>query len=878
MRSSKMISLVVLAACGSHGTRPADSRATAPVLAPVTPTASAPDARIAGLAAVSVKDFGAKGDGVTDDRAAITAALAEVAKAGGGTVMFPPGVYVVGREGRAAWSLDLPCDHCTLVGVKGRSWLQHAKGLPPESIALMRVDRRSDVTIRDLGFDGNWGNRVGGTDSTAGINHATQGDPKNYLLMLRGVTDVAIENSDFRQAYGDCIWVGASTKNMLQPSTHVVVTDVSCDMAARDGIALGQAARDIHVTRSRFTNIFAQAFDTEPVNQGVEDVTIEDSLLDGWWNPGNPKRSVNSPLSIVGGNPTAGPSKLARHYRVRNNTIHGAVLIATAEDVVLDGNRIVTDWDGFSYSPITVRSVANDITITNNEIYARTHFSNGAATAGVSISYYAAGKTTWSPSTVRVVGNHIHAREGNLGIAVDGAGAHAGMRDAGTATALTITTLHDDKKHWDPGAWIGATVHAGGQIAIVSGNTANELQLVPVTFGIASAWMSPLGVASATPPAGAYALGWTTGTIEIADNVIDLAEEGDKPGGTGIALSASRPAGRVRVRGNTIRNATGGAIRVKQWDKARSFDLLELDDNQAFDDRIAPTTTSVVQLDSPVFASQLVMRGNVPGLGVAAVMSGVIPPWWAVDLGTPPRFAGRGSPEGTVPAAIGAIYQRVDAVGSAALFAKVSGSGPRGWEAVAAGSGSASAGAASSAPTPPWIAEHGLVGATADPALPLTGTATIPTGQVTLIDVAVYGDRITKVMFDVDQVPAGVTSVLVGLYREDGTQPAELARSTIDVVGLVTTRGVKDVPLAVPAMVTPGDRVIVAILPVGRAHGRALRLHAPATSAVLDTLDAARPQPDRAGPSGACCSDVTRLPPTLATTTPVARLPWIGLH
>lgn len=44
---------------------------------------------------VSVKDFGAKGDGVTDDATAIQAAVNSLG-AGGGVVYFPPGVYLMG--------------------------------------------------------------------------------------------------------------------------------------------------------------------------------------------------------------------------------------------------------------------------------------------------------------------------------------------------------------------------------------------------------------------------------------------------------------------------------------------------------------------------------------------------------------------------------------------------------------------------------------------------------------------------------------------------------------------------------------------------------------------------------------------------------------
>jgi Pectate lyase superfamily protein len=47
------------------------------------------------IAAASVKQFGAAGDGVTDDTAAIQAAIDATSAAGGGMVFFPAGVYVI---------------------------------------------------------------------------------------------------------------------------------------------------------------------------------------------------------------------------------------------------------------------------------------------------------------------------------------------------------------------------------------------------------------------------------------------------------------------------------------------------------------------------------------------------------------------------------------------------------------------------------------------------------------------------------------------------------------------------------------------------------------------------------------------------------------
>ena len=44
---------------------------------------------------LNVKDYGATGDGTTDDRAAVQSAIDAAVAMGGGTVFFPPGSYVI---------------------------------------------------------------------------------------------------------------------------------------------------------------------------------------------------------------------------------------------------------------------------------------------------------------------------------------------------------------------------------------------------------------------------------------------------------------------------------------------------------------------------------------------------------------------------------------------------------------------------------------------------------------------------------------------------------------------------------------------------------------------------------------------------------------
>jgi parallel beta-helix repeat protein len=81
------ISVCLISTIAFAQTRPAPVAASQPAASALPP----PQAYV-----FNVLDFGAKGDGITLNTQAITSTISAAAKAGGGTVVFPPGVYVTG--------------------------------------------------------------------------------------------------------------------------------------------------------------------------------------------------------------------------------------------------------------------------------------------------------------------------------------------------------------------------------------------------------------------------------------------------------------------------------------------------------------------------------------------------------------------------------------------------------------------------------------------------------------------------------------------------------------------------------------------------------------------------------------------------------------
>ncbi|MEF3313598.1 glycosyl hydrolase family 28-related protein [Paenibacillus sp. GYB004] len=119
----------------------------------------------------SVQDYGAIGDGVADDTAAVQAAIDAAGEAGGGVVFLPPGTYSVSRTSPARnynYSLLIKESNVTIEGSgMGVSILKMADGqngtilrtvINNSSIDGPLAKALSNIRIANLTIDGNWNN------------------------------------------------------------------------------------------------------------------------------------------------------------------------------------------------------------------------------------------------------------------------------------------------------------------------------------------------------------------------------------------------------------------------------------------------------------------------------------------------------------------------------------------------------------------------------------------------------------------------------------------------------------------------------------------------------------------------------------------------
>lgn len=544
------------------------------------------------------------------------------------------------------------------------------------------------------------GQKVVMANSQTGINQSTQVDPKNYELMLRSSRQIKIEGCRFRQAYGDFIWMGnAATaepvEDLLSPTSDVTIRNCVCDISARDGITFGGGCERITIEGNKLTNVFTQAIDMEPVgyNAAIRDVSIVRNLVGAWAAPGG--GSYGTIFTIVGGYPAGNNlSSEAQGIHVEDNVIEGSVLIDTVNDVRFIHNRLVLDYPAVLASPaIFVSHTADGVLIDDNYIYDNTTASIGndfSNRGSIQIMFYGDSLTNLQPAGVKATRNKIHARNGKIGVVINGTGGFA-IGDgtniqpelAGTASAVSPSTISTGIAMVE-NARRGWTVICDGQVGLIASNDVAGVCTLATPTLQANGWRTPLGREGVLPTDLDFVITSLSGMVEVASNDIDCGADGNAAGSYGLYVFGDRAGGRISVHHNNFKNCTDYGIEVFTG-SAKALLSLALEDNTFWNDQLVTTTLAAIHFvnnDSLAGCLHRVMRNNKLAGGVATVLAGLTAGTWLVNDGDTQQWAGFGSPLNVVVAAIGSIYQRKDGGANMSFYVKeANGTLSTGWAA-----------------------------------------------------------------------------------------------------------------------------------------------------------------------------------------------------
>lgn len=290
--------------------------------------------------AVDVRAFGAKGDGVADDTAAIQAAL----DAGAGrTVLVPRGTYLIFADGHRDGGRGgvVPRSHTRLVLAPGA--VLKARPTASTDYVVVRIERVSHVTIEGgtiqgdrehhLGRDGEWGFGIG----------------------IFGATDVVIQDLTVRDCWGDGLFIEEAGPGVSTMARNVTVRRVVAVNNRRQGMSV----------------------------VGVEGLTVVDSVFEG--THGTP------PSAGVDVEP-GGAGHAVRDVTFTNCTFRGnagrgfVADATTGADVagvrLLGGTAEGNGWEGVAFHRTTGGGLVAGVTVRGNGasgIYVR-------AAAGVTVA------------------------------------------------------------------------------------------------------------------------------------------------------------------------------------------------------------------------------------------------------------------------------------------------------------------------------------------------------------------------------------------------------------------------------------------------------------------------------------------------------------
>jgi hypothetical protein len=224
-----------------------------------------------------VKDCGAKGDGRSDDTAAFQKAAKLIQAKGGGTLVLPKAVYLVGTQthvaGKTPYYLAPTVFRATnlrFLLIKGHgATVRFAPGLhygafdpqtgaphtampdydPKYAVgvgAMLDITDSRNVTVQDLDLDGNSGNYVlGGGWGDVGRQLAGDG------LLLYGNTAVRINRVHSHRQGRDGILIGWTGLKASAPATPHTLTDCTFEYNGRQGLSW-VGGRGLRAIRCKF--------------------------------------------------------------------------------------------------------------------------------------------------------------------------------------------------------------------------------------------------------------------------------------------------------------------------------------------------------------------------------------------------------------------------------------------------------------------------------------------------------------------------------------------------------------------------------------------------------------------------------------------------
>ncbi len=202
-----------------------------------------------------VKEYGATGDGVTDDSPYILNALEDIKKAGGGVLYFPQGIYIFGGVRIGDMTVANPPGnipnitnlHNIVIRGAGRniSTIKLKNGTNTDLFVFRLVHR---IRFEDISLDGNKSDQTGGNNS-----YWPDGA---CCLLVRDSTDVVVSNCGVYNSFYFGLNISSTTKNVILENNNVDNCGCGIDVAIQYGVLSNN-----YITNCSHSGIFLEGDD-----------------------------------------------------------------------------------------------------------------------------------------------------------------------------------------------------------------------------------------------------------------------------------------------------------------------------------------------------------------------------------------------------------------------------------------------------------------------------------------------------------------------------------------------------------------------------------------------------------------------------------------
>jgi len=315
------------------------------------------------IANVKDAEYGAKGDGQTDDTAAIQKAIDAVAEKGGGIVDIPNGTYLIDAMRQESSSYET-----SGLVLKSNVILRMADGTVLKSLPN-DSQFASVVTIKDA----NNAHIYGGTIEGDRNSHTGEYGEWGHGVRITNSTNVVVEKVTSKNNWGDGFYVGKRGGSDIE-TQNITFYQVNADHNRRQGISITHG-KGIKVLNSVFKDTDGTdpraGIDVEPnKNEQVSDVEMRGNTFSG------------NRYGIVASNHMHGGSTAVKNITFENNIVednHVGILYVGVEGGTIRHNTVRQKHDMPEKYPyhlqygIELRNGAvhptTGVTVSDNDLY-----------------------------------------------------------------------------------------------------------------------------------------------------------------------------------------------------------------------------------------------------------------------------------------------------------------------------------------------------------------------------------------------------------------------------------------------------------------------------------------------------------------------------